>query len=114
MQAQQEREWAKTRRYFAPIHPITWDEEIDLNFDLAAYIPQREQVEFFEALEKAWKDGRKKLDENVDLKLPYNAQWNLPTKVLYLYNEIKTLDQANDKHDTVLSLLVQRNVCACL
>ena len=105
--AQQEREWAKTRRYIAPIHPITSDEEIDLNFDLAAYLPQREQAEFIEALEKAWKDNRKTVAGQVDLKLPYNAQWNLPTKVIYLYNEIKFLDQSNDKHDTVLSLLAK-------
>lgn len=105
--AQIERKEAETNNYFAPIYPMIWDEEIDLNFDLAAYLPQREQAKFLESLEKAWKDGRKTVVGNVDLKLPYNPQWNLPTKVLYLYNEIKTLDKGNDKHDTVLSLLAK-------
>ncbi len=107
VQAQQEREWAKTRRYLVAIHPMAWDEENDLNFDLAAYLPTREQSKFIEALEKAWKDGRKKLDETVDQSLPYDPKWNLPTKVLYLYNEIRALDQGADKHDTVLSLLAK-------
>jgi alpha-2-macroglobulin len=105
IQAQQEREWAKTRRYVAPIHPLAWDEEIDLNFDLAAYLPQREQGKFIEQMQQAWKEKRK-ASESVDLAQPYDPQWNLPRKVLYLYNEIRTLD-AGDKSDTVRSLLAK-------
>ncbi len=105
VQAEIERKKVMISRFAGPIHPLASDEEIDLNFDLAAYIPQREQAKFLESLDKAWKDNRKTVAGNVDIKQPYNPQWNLPTKVLYLYNEIKTLDQSDDKHDTVLSLM---------
>ncbi|HEY0076529.1 MAG TPA: MG2 domain-containing protein, partial [Abditibacteriaceae bacterium] len=107
IQAQIERRKAQVSRYSTPIHPLSSEEEIDLNFDLAAYLPTREQAKFIEALDKAWKDGRKTVVGNVDNSKPYDPKWNLPTKVLYLYNEIKTLDNTRDKHDTVLSLLAK-------
>jgi tetratricopeptide (TPR) repeat protein len=47
------------------------------------------------------------LDETVNTNQPYDTKWNLPKKVLYLYNEIRKLDVSADKHDTALSLLAK-------
>lgn len=86
--------------------PLAYAEEIDLNFDLAAYLPTREQQEFLQKLKEAIDKGQK-LDETVDMAQPYNREWNLPKKVLYLYNEIPRLDDSNNRHDTALSLLAK-------
>ena len=94
-------------RTIGGINPVmSLDEQIDLNFDLAAFLPTIEQPKFIEELNKAIKENRK-LDETVDLSKPYNREWNLPTKVLYLYNEIAKLDNSKTKHDTALSLLAK-------
>lgn len=100
--AQQEDEKAKRNRYLLPIYPLTPQEEINLNFDLAAYLPLREHSKFIELLTE-----KKTLDEQVEIALPYNRTWNLPKKVLYLYNEIRKLDSSADKHSTALSLLAK-------
>jgi uncharacterized protein YfaS (alpha-2-macroglobulin family) len=89
-----------------PSHALTSAEEIDLNFDLAAFLPTREQPQYLEKLKAAIEKGQK-LDETIDLAQTYNRDWNLPTKVLYLYNEIAKLDQSKDNHKTALSLLVK-------
>ncbi|MBV9469317.1 MAG: hypothetical protein JOZ57_08730, partial [Abitibacteriaceae bacterium] len=100
--AQQEDEKAKRNRYLVAIYPLPWNEEIALNFDLAAYLPTREYAKYIKSL-----DEKKPLDETVDVSQPYNLAWSLPKKVLYLYNEIPKLDQAPEKHQTALSLLAK-------
>ncbi|MDF2439583.1 MAG: Outer rane lipoprotein, partial [Abditibacteriota bacterium] len=100
--AQRERDIARRGRFAGPIYPLASDEEIDLNFDLAAFLPQRELHEFIAAL-----DAKKQLDEMVDVTRPYDRAWHLPKKVLYLYNEIARLDQSKDKHDSALALLAK-------
>ncbi|MDQ3815319.1 MAG: MG2 domain-containing protein, partial [Armatimonadota bacterium] len=106
IEAQKERERLERTRYIAPIHPLGWDEEIDLNFDLAAYLPTREYYKFIGAMTEAVKDKRTP-DETVNMGQPYDRAWNLPKKALYLYNEISRLDQGEKKHDTALSLLAK-------
>ena len=99
--AQKERADAKNNRYFAPIYPITAREEIDLNFDLAAYLPQ---VNFDEWIAKL--DANPKLGASaIDLTRNYDKTWILPHKVLYLYAEIRQLDNSKDKPDAARSLL---------
>ncbi|HEX8235004.1 MAG TPA: MG2 domain-containing protein [Abditibacteriaceae bacterium] len=100
--AQQESELVKTALFKTPIHRLGYGEEIDLNFDLAAFLPAREYDEFIKALE-----AKQTLDETVNTNQPYDTKWNLPKKVLYLYNEIRKLDVSADKHDTALSLLAK-------
>jgi tetratricopeptide (TPR) repeat protein len=100
--AQQEAELVKTAIFKTPIHRLGYGEEIDLNFDVAAFLPTREYDEFIKAL-----DAKQTLDETVNTNQPYDTKWNLPKKVLYLYNEIRKLDVSADKHDTALSLLAK-------
>jgi hypothetical protein len=49
--AQQERELVKHAIFKEPIHRLGFGEEIDLNFDLAAFLPLREYDEFIKALD---------------------------------------------------------------
>ncbi len=98
--AQIERDRASRSRYSVPIYPLPFDQEIDLNFDLAAFLPQRQMDEMFVALSE-----KKTLDETVDLSRPYDKSWHLAKKILYLYNEIPRLDQSTNKHDSALALL---------
>jgi tetratricopeptide (TPR) repeat protein len=65
-------------------------------------LPTQQYDEFIKALEK-----KENLDETVNIGEAYNRGWNLPKKVIYLYNEIRKLDLSNDKHDTALSLLAK-------
>ena len=99
--AQKERYDAAHNRYFAPIYPITAREEIDLNFDLAAYLPQ---VHFDEWIAKI--DANNNLGASaIDLAKNYDTGWILPHKVLYLYAEIRQLDDSQDKPDAARALL---------
>ncbi len=99
--AQTERANAKNNRYFAPIYPITAREEIDLNFDLAVFLPQ---VGFDEFIERAEKGARASA---IDLRQDYSTSWILPHKVLYLYAEIRALDEEKTKPDAARSLLAE-------
>ena len=101
-EAERERRDAKTNRYFAPIYPLGWDEECDLNFDLAAFLPQSQFDEFQKSLEPRT-DGH--FDEAVDPTTPYSTGWSLPKKVLFLYAQIRTLDEGDDKGKAGRSLL---------
>ncbi|HEX8552097.1 MAG TPA: MG2 domain-containing protein [Abditibacteriaceae bacterium] len=83
-------------------HPLSAAEEIDLNFDLAAWVTQRENAQFVARLEKG-----ETLGEVVDLTKRYSPEWQLPNKVLYLFNEIPRLDTSKDKHDSALALLAK-------
>lgn len=76
--------------------------EIDLNFDLAAFVGNRETNNFIKALAK-----KQKLSNEVDLTQRYSRDWNMPRKALYLYNEIPRLDNSPRRHDTVLALLAK-------
>ena len=101
--AQKERADAKNNRYFAPIYPIAAREEIDLNFDLAAYLPQ---VNFDEWINKL--DANPKLGATaIDLAQNYQTSWILPHKVLYLYAEIRALDENDQKPDAARALLAE-------
>ena len=98
--AQKERYDAAHNRYFAPIYPITAREEIDLNFDLAAYLPS---VEFPKYIQKVEAGGVGA--SAIDLAQNYDPSWILPHKVLYLYAEIRQLDEAKTKPDAARALL---------
>ncbi len=100
--AQKERADAKNNKYFAPIYPITAREEIDLNFDLAAFLPQIEFGKFIAQLDK----GEVGVSA-IDARQNYDVNWNLPEKVLTLYAEIRLLDGSKDKADAARSLLAQ-------
>ena len=100
--AEQERRDAKENQYFAPIYPLSWDEECDLNFDLAAFLPQVTFEEFVKSLENRT-DG--KFDEAVDSSARYSTGWSLPKKVLFLYAQIRTLDEGASKAKAQRSLL---------
>ena len=104
VEAQRERDLATRGRFAVPIYPLTPDEEIDLNFDLAAFLPQSQFDEFIAQLEKnpelAW---QKPLDATEN----YNREWILPRKVLALYAEIRALDLSDDKSDSARSLLAE-------
>ncbi len=104
IEAQRERELAQKNRYFAPIYPLGTDEEIDLNFDLAAFLPQNQFDEFLETLKTRQGD---KSDENIDPKAAYATGWSLPKKVLTLYAEIRVLDASDDESDAQKSLLAE-------
>ena len=100
--AQKERADAKNSNYFAPIYPITTREEIDLNFDLAAYLPQVKFNEFTAQLDK----GEVGVSA-IDARQRYDKSWILPEKVLTLYAEIRLLDSSKDKADAARSLLAE-------
>ena len=100
--AQKERADAKNNRYFAPIYPISAREEIDLNFDLAAFLPQAQFDEFIETLDK----GEVAVSA-IDPRQRYNMSWILPEKVLTLYAEIRLLDESKDRADAANSLLAE-------
>ena len=101
--AQKERADAKNNRYFAPIYPIAAREEIDLNFDLAAFLPQ---IQFDDWIAKI--DAAPDIKASaIDLKQNYQTSWILPHKVLYLYAEIRALDEADKKPDAARSLLAE-------
>jgi uncharacterized protein YfaS (alpha-2-macroglobulin family) len=104
IEAQKERDIAMRSRFATPIFPLSRDEEDDLNFDLAAYLPTVEFDELIAALEKR-DDG--KFDEVVDPKTDYATGWSLPKKVLTLYAEIRVLDPNEDKSDTARSYLAE-------
>ena len=98
--AQKERADAKNNRYLAPIYPITAREEIDLNFDLAAFLPQVQFDDYIKRL-NAGGAGATAIDPNTD----YDSKWILPHKVLYLYAQIRVLDEAAKRPDAARSLL---------
>ena len=100
--AQKERYDAAHNRYFAPIYPIKAREEIDLNFDLAAFLPQTQFNEFILRMDKGGVGA-----SAIDLKENYSTDWILPHKVLYLYAQIRVLDQAESRPDAARSLLAQ-------
>jgi uncharacterized protein YfaS (alpha-2-macroglobulin family)/tetratricopeptide (TPR) repeat protein len=100
LEALKERDIAMRTRFTTPPHPMSKAEEIDLNFDLAAWLGQREYDEYIARLEK-----KEALDENIDVTVPYDRGWHLAKKVLYLYNQIRSLDDSKTKHDSALSLL---------
>jgi uncharacterized protein YfaS (alpha-2-macroglobulin family) len=100
--AQKERDIAMRSRFSVPIYPLTAEEEADLNFDLAAYLPQVGFQPFTDSLENRT-DG--KFDDVIDLAQPYAKGWSLPKKVLYLYAEIRKIDQSKAKADFQRSLL---------
>ena len=102
VEAEQERRDAEKNRYFAPIYPLGWDEECDLNLDLAALLPQVLANDWIAALEKR-KDT--KFDETVDPSVPYSKEWGLPKKVLFLYAQVRSLDKGDDKAKTQRALL---------
>ena len=101
--AQKERYNAAHNKYFAPIYPMTAREEIDLNFDLAAYLPQ---VNFDEWIAKIDADP-KIAGGPIDAMQSYDTNWILPRKVLFLYAEIRALDEAKTQPDAARSLLAQ-------
>ncbi len=100
--AQKERADAKNNRYFAPIYPITAREEIDLNFDLAAFLPQVGFDKYTAQLDK----GEVAIGA-IDPRQNYNVGWTLPEKVLTLYAEIRLLDESKDKADAARSLYAE-------
>ena len=100
--AQKERADAKNNRYFAPIYPITTREEIDLNFDLAAFLPQIGFDEFTAQLDK----GEVGVSA-IDPRQRYDLKWSLPEKVLTLYAEIRLLDDTKNKADAARSLYAE-------
>lgn len=104
VEAQRERDVAQRSRFFAPIYPLSSDEECDLNFDLAGYLAQTQFDEFLSSL-----SGRKedKFDEVINVKDSYARGWSLPKKVLYLYAEIRALDQSDQKADFQRSLMAE-------
>jgi tetratricopeptide (TPR) repeat protein len=105
VRAREERDIAMRARFSSPTHLLSAKEEIDLNFDLAAWLPRRQYDEFLKALEKGENKG-----EVVNTSAPYSPQWNLPTKVLYLYNQIRVLDALDSdsrSEKTPLSLLAK-------
>ncbi|HEX8463084.1 MAG TPA: MG2 domain-containing protein, partial [Abditibacterium sp.] len=104
VEAQKERHLAETARFFAPIYLLAFDEEIDLNFDLAAYLPQTQFDEFLTTLKGRTADN---FDEVIIAKAPYSRAWSMPKKVLSLYAEIRVLDQSADKADAARSLLAE-------
>ncbi|BCM91290.1 hypothetical protein IAD21_03156 [Abditibacteriota bacterium] len=101
--AEKERRDAKQNRYFAPIYPLAWNEECDLNLDLAAFLPQATFNDWVQELEK--RTGNAPFDEAIDTNIPYSTGWSLPKKVLFLYAQIRTLDQGDDKAKSQRSLL---------
>lgn len=102
IRAQQEDAVAKRGRFYGAIYPLPSEDEISLNFDLAAYLPTREYPAFLKLLE-----AKKPLNETVDMSQPYNRAWPLPNKILYLYNDISKLDQSANKHRTALAILAK-------
>lgn len=101
--AQKERYNAEHNRYFAPIYPISAREEIDLNFDLAAYLPI---AQFDEFIAKMDADPQTK-GGAIDPKQNYDVKWILPRKVLTLYAEIRALADAQTPKDGARSLLAE-------
>ena len=100
--AQKEDYNAAHNKYFAPIYPITAREEIDLNFDLAAYLPQVRFDEFIAQMDK----GEVAVSA-IDPRQNYDKNWILPEKVLTLYAEIRLLDDSKTKADAARSLLAE-------
>ena len=100
--AQKEDYNAAHNKYFAPIYPITAREEIDLNFDLAAYLPQVRFDEFIAQMDK----GEVAVSA-IDPRQNYDKNWILPEKVLTLYAEIRLLDDSKTKTDAARSLLAE-------
>ncbi|RYX82536.1 hypothetical protein EON83_19090 [bacterium] len=101
--AEQERRDAKANRYFAPIYPLSWTEECDLNLDLASFLPQTTFNDWLQALDK--RTGDAPFDEVIDPSVPYSLGWSLPKKALFLYAQIRTLDEGDDKGKAQRSLL---------
>jgi uncharacterized protein YfaS (alpha-2-macroglobulin family) len=104
VEAQKERDLAMRARFAAPIYPLDLQEQSDLYFDLAAYLPQTQFDEFIASMEKR-SDG--KFDEVIDPKADYATGWSLPKKVLSLYAGIRVLDASDDKADTARSYLAE-------
>ena len=101
--AQKERRDAKNNKYFAPIYPMAAREEIDLNFDLAAYLPVAQFDEFIAKMEADPKIQGGAIDPQQN----YDVKWILPRKVLTLYAEIRALDNADEKPDAARSFYAQ-------
>ncbi len=101
--AQKERYNAEHNKYFAPIYPMAAREEIDLNFDLAAYLPIASFDEFIKQMDAdpQLKGGA------IDPQQNYDVEWILPRKVLTLYAEIRALDNADKKPDAAPSFYAQ-------
>jgi hypothetical protein len=93
---------AQAERAASSYPSLSRADEINLNFDLAAYLPSQELQKLITALDK-----KEKLESNVDLRQIYDTQWSLPRKVLYLYNEIARLDNTPNRHPTVLSVIAK-------
>jgi uncharacterized protein YfaS (alpha-2-macroglobulin family) len=94
----------RTLRRLDPL-ALQSDEEIDLNFDLAAYLALHEWDELHATLQARANDANPTFDEAVDVNARFDAGWSMPKKVLFLFNEIPTLDRSKDKRDSALALL---------
>lgn len=108
--APQERNVLQRALTRATPHAMSLAEEIDLNFDLAAYIGTYEVRGYyntgrgFRALVEEAYANKKPLDETIDLTKPYEPKWHAAKRILYLYNQIRNLDNSRDRHKTVLSI----------
>jgi uncharacterized protein YfaS (alpha-2-macroglobulin family)/TolA-binding protein len=101
LQAQADRDFMMVARFAKAPRFLSTAEENDLNFDLAAWLPRMQFDDFIKDLEAGKNTGA-----NVDVNAAYNTQWNLPTKVLYLYNQIRVLDN-NTTEQSPLSLFAK-------
>ncbi len=87
LQAQKDRYLMSVAKFRTAPRFLSTAEENDLNFDLAAWLPTQQFDDFIKDLEAG-----KNLGAMVDANANYDTTWNLPTKVLYLYNQIRVLD----------------------
>ena len=101
IEAQRERDLLMRARFDAPTFGLSRDEERDLNFDLAAFLPQTEFDELLESL----KNRKDDFDEKIEIS-NYSRGWSLPKKVLSLYAEIRALDD-DKKADSARSFLAE-------
>ena len=104
IEAQRERVKMTLSKFAGPVYPLSSEEECDLNFDLAALLPQSQFDEFQEGL-KLRTDV--KFDEVIEPKAGYALGWSLPKKVLTLYAEIRILEGSELKIDAQKSLLAE-------
>ena len=100
--AQKERLLATNGRFAVPIYPFAAREEIDLNFDLAAYLPVAQTAKYIARVEAGGAGA-----SAIDLAQNYDPSWILPHKVLYLYAEIRQLDVDKTRPDAARSLLAE-------
>ncbi|HEX8551621.1 MAG TPA: MG2 domain-containing protein [Abditibacteriaceae bacterium] len=78
-------------------------EEIDLNFDLAGYLPDVAGGRFIRDLKR----GAKVSNEPIDATQPYNRAWNLPRKVLYLLEDVRRLDSSPTRNNAARALIAK-------